>query len=139
MSLEQNKTVARRFFEAYAANDQRTLKEVVAPDLVANLPGSPRPLSREAMLNGIRTFHDAFSDGEFTVDDVFAEGDRVATRTTMRAVHTGAYQGHPPTGKQIEISALSIERIEDGQIVERWLKYDLMELMRQLGVVPPAG
>jgi steroid delta-isomerase-like uncharacterized protein len=139
MSPEQNKAIARRFFEAYASNDHDALKEVVAPDLVAHMPGSPEPVGREMMLQGISAFNAAFSDRHFTIDDVIAEEDRVATRTTMRATHTGDYQGHSATGRRIEMSGLSIERIKDGKIVERWLKYDLMELMQQLGLVPPSG
>jgi steroid delta-isomerase-like uncharacterized protein len=103
------------------------------------MPGSAEPVGREMMLQGISAFNAAFSDRRFTIDDLIAEGDRVATRTTMRATHSGDYQGHPATGRRIEMSGISIERIEDGKIVERWLKYDLMELMRQLGVVPPPG
>lgn len=137
MSLEQNKAVARRFFDAYAANDHDAIKKVLAPDLVAHMPGSPEPVGREAVLEGISAFNAAFGDRHFTIDDLIAEGDRVATRTTMRAVHTGDYHGHPATGKQIEMSGLTIERIKDGKIVERWLRYDQMELMQQLGLVPP--
>lgn len=137
MSLEENKAVARRFFKAYEANDQAALKKVVAPDVVAHMPGSAGPVGREAMLQGIRAFNAAFSDRHFTVDDLIAEGDRVATRTTMRATHTGDYQGHPPTGGQIVISGLTIERIKEGKIVERWLRYDQMKLMQQLGLIPP--
>jgi predicted ester cyclase len=89
------------------------------------------------MLQGVSMFNAAFSDRNFTIDDLIAEGDRVATRTTMRAVHTGLYQGQPPTGKQIVLSALTIERIQDGKIVERWFIHDRMDLMQQLGLVPP--
>lgn len=139
MSLEQNKSIVRRFFEAYAANNQDALEEVLAPDLVAHLPGAPGPQDRDAVLQGISLFNAAFGDRNFTIDELIAEGDRVATRTTMRAKHTGDYQGQPATGRQIEMSALAIERIEDGKIVERWLSYDRMEMMQQMGLVPPPG
>ncbi|HLF74778.1 MAG TPA: ester cyclase [Anaerolineales bacterium] len=137
MTTEQNKAIVRRFFEAFKADDQAALKEVLAPDVVAHLPGAPGPQNREAMLQGVSMFNAAFSDRSFTIDDLIAEGDRVATRTTMRAVHSGDYQGQPPTGKQIVVSGLTIERIQDGKIVERWFIHDRMDLMQQLGLVPP--
>jgi steroid delta-isomerase-like uncharacterized protein len=137
MTTEQNKAIVRRFFEAFKADDQAALKEVFAPDVVAHLPGVPGPQNRETMLQGVSMFNAAFSDRNFTIDDLIAEGDRVATRTTMRAVHSGGYQGQPPTGKQIVVSGLTIERIQDGKIVERWFIHDRMDLMQQLGIVPP--
>lgn len=53
MSNEQNKTVVRRFWQAYEANDQAVLDAVLAPDLVARTPGSPEPQNRERHLQGI--------------------------------------------------------------------------------------
>ena len=136
MTSERNKAIVRRFFEAFKANDQTALKEVLAPDVVAHLPGMPGPQNRETMLQGVRIFNAAFSDRDFTIDELIAEGDRVATRTTMRAAHTGEYQGQPSTGKQIVMSGFTIERIQDGKIVERWFTYDRLDLMQQLGLVP---
>ncbi len=79
----------------------------------------------------------AFSNNHYTIEDQIAEGDRVATRVTWRATHSGDFQGHPPTGKQIEVSGIAIERRKDGKIVERWLNYDQLGVMQQLGLVPP--
>ena len=133
---EENKAIVRRYFEAFKANDQATLKEVLASDLVAHLPGAPGSQNRETMLQGVSMFNAAFSDRNFTIDDLIAEGDRVATRTTMRAIHTGDYQGQPPTGKQIAVSGLTIERIQDGKIVEVWVSSDDVSMMKQLGLIP---
>jgi len=138
MTTEQNKAIVRRFFEAFEADNQTALKDVLAVDVVAHLPGMPGPQNRETILQGVRMFNAAFSDREFTIDELIAEGDKVATRTTMRATHTGEYQGQPPTGDQIVMSGFTIERIEDGKIVERWFTYDRLDLMQQLGLVPTA-
>ena len=136
MTTEQNKAIARRFFEAFETNDQVALMELFAPDVVGHVSGAPGPQSREAMLQGIDMFNAAFSEFHQTVEDQIAEGDRVATRTTARAVHTGDFQGLPATGKQIAISAITIERVKDGRIVEHWASYDRLGLMQQLGVIP---
>ena len=136
MSTEQNKAIARRFFEAFEANDQAAFDELLSPDLVAHTHASG-PVNREAMLQGISAFNAAFSELHFTMEDLIAEEDRVATRETVRAIHTGDFQGLSPTGKRIAISGMTVERIRDGKIVERWVNVDYMGLMQQLGLVPP--
>jgi predicted ester cyclase len=81
-------------------------------------------------------FSTAFSEIHYTVEDQVAEGDKVATRVTLRATHSGDFQGLPPTGKQIAVSGLTLERIRDGKIVERRVSFDQMGMMQQLGLVP---
>jgi len=126
----QNKAIARRFFEASDA-------ELLAPDLVVHLPGAPAPLNREALLQEISMFNTAFSDGHIMVEDQIAEGDKVATRVTWRGIHSGNFQSLPPTGKQIAMGAIVVQRIKEGKIVEHWPLFDLMGMMQQLGLVPP--
>lgn len=134
MTNEQNKAIVRRFWQAYEANDQAALDAVLAPDLVARTPGSPEPQNRERHLQRISMFNAAFSERHFTVDEMIAEGDVVATRTTLRGIHTGAFQGHPPTGKPMAATGLTLERIQDGRIVERWFSFDTARVLQALGI-----
>ncbi|MGH2544906.1 MAG: ester cyclase [Ardenticatenaceae bacterium] len=136
MTIEENKAIARRFFKALGANDQAALNELLAPDFVAH-KATPDPLNREALLQGINMMSAAFRDNHYTIEDQIAEGDRVVTRVTWQATHTGDFQGHPPTHKQVEVSGIAIERHKDGKIVERWLNYDELGVMQQLGLIPP--
>jgi steroid delta-isomerase-like uncharacterized protein len=138
MSAEQNKAVVRRFYEAFEANDETALKSVLAPDLVAYTHGSPKPQTREMMLQGINGWNAAL-ETHYTLEEVIAEGDAVAVRVTMRAIHNrGDFQGVPPSGKQVETESVTIERLKDGKIVERRVFSDWKNLMQQLGVVPSA-
>jgi steroid delta-isomerase-like uncharacterized protein len=139
MSTEANKAIARRFFEASDANDQVAFDALLAPDLVVHYPGAPGPLDRETFLQLANMMLAAFSDRQYTIDDQIAEGDKVATRVTWRATHRGDFQGLPPTGKQVAVSGISIERIKDGKIVERWVSFDQLGTMQQLGVMPAPG
>ena len=132
----QNKAIARRFFEAFEANDQAAFNEVLAPDLVAHTH-APGPVNRETMLQGVSMFNAAFSELHFTIEDLITEGDKVVARTTLRAVHSGNFQGLPPTGKQIAMDAIIVQRIKEGKIAEHWPLFDLMGMMQQLGLVPP--
>jgi len=67
------------------------------------------------------------------VDDMVAEGDKVATRWTMRARHTGHFMGVAPTGRELAFSGTVIDRFVDGKVVEAWETVDMLGLMRQLG------
>ena len=89
---------------------------------------------------GIRQFYGAlrgaFPDIHFTIDDQVAEGDLVVTRWTARATHKGAFQGIPPTGKQINLAGIDIDRIVNGKVVECWPVADELGLLQQLGALP---
>ena len=135
MSTEQNKAVARRFLDASAAGDPATFKDLLSPDFVAHLATGPQ--NSEVFLQHNNVFTMAFSDRHFTVKDQVAEGDKVVTRATWWGTHSGNFQGLPPTGKQIAINAILIERIKYGQIAEHWSKFDQLSMMQQLGLVPP--
>ena len=137
MTTEQNKALARRVLEAIGANDQARLKELLAPDFVAHQPGGPQ--NGQAFVQHLSGFRLAFSDSEFTVEEQIAEGDRIATRATWQAIHSGDFQGLPPTGKQIAISAIFFGRIREGKFVESRSLFDQMSLMQQLGLIPPIG
>jgi len=134
MSTEENKTLMRRFLQSSVASDQTALKELLASDFVAHLAGGPQ--NREAFLKHNSVFVAAFSDRQFSVEDLTAEGDKVVARATWRGTHSGNFQGLAPTGKQIAISAVSIDRIKDGKIVEHWSLFDQMSMSQQLGLFP---
>jgi steroid delta-isomerase-like uncharacterized protein len=133
MSTEENKALMRRYLEAALATDQTAFKELLATDFVAHVNGRQ---DREVFLQHNNVFVVAFSDRHFTVEDLIAEGDKVVARTTWRGTHSGVFQGLPPTGKQIAISAILIERVKDGHIVEHWSLFDNMSVMQQLGLSP---
>jgi steroid delta-isomerase-like uncharacterized protein len=137
MSTEENKAIVRRFYSAFEANDQAALNELLAPDLVAYSHSGPGPQNREVHLEGIRGWNAAFSETRFAIEDQIAEGDQVATRTTMHAIHSQSeFLGVPPAGKQVSVSGTTIERIKDGKIVERRVTSDWWGLMQQLGLAP---
>jgi len=78
----------------------------------------------------------AFPDLNATVEDVIAEDDKVVTRYTIRGTHQGEIEEFgPPTGRQVEIKGITIHRIEEGEIVEEWERYDNLSVMQQLGLV----
>jgi predicted ester cyclase len=132
MASEQNKAIVRRFYKAFEDNNLEALKEILTPDLVAyNL----NPQNRDEHIQGVRTWHEAFSENRFEILDQIAEGDLVASQVVMRCIHNKAsFQGVSPSGKVLEIPALTLEKIRDGKIVERWVYSDRLGMLGQLGI-----
>jgi steroid delta-isomerase-like uncharacterized protein len=129
MSTEENKALVRREQEELW---NHTGDLDAAGDLFA-------PERAEAARQEAADFRRGFPDVISTIEDIVAEGDRVAARWTARATHLGEYVGVPPTGKEVEFTGISIYRIEGGRIAESWTVEDDLGLMRQIGAVPEAG
>jgi predicted ester cyclase len=81
--------------------------------------------------------YDAFPDMHVTIDDMVAEGDKVAARTTWTGTHKGEFMGVPPTNKKVTFSLIVIDRFAGGKIVEDHGEYSALGLMRQLGLPVP--
>ncbi len=142
MSTEENKAVARRYWEELHRGKGVGFglgEDLFAPNYRHYLPGSPGPLDGKGHEHVSITFYAAIPDAHFTVEDEIAEGDRVVNRYTLRGTHQGTWiQGmSPPTGKQVTITGNEIFRIADGRIVEQWSEFDALGGLQQLGVVPP--
>jgi predicted ester cyclase len=80
-------------------------------------------------------FRTAFPDIQIAVEEVIAEGDHIAFRSTMRGTHNGELLGIAPTGKQVAVGLIDVIRVKDGKFAEQWGGPDLFDLLRQLGVV----
>ena len=134
---ERNKAVVRRFIEEVQnQKNWDAFDELNAEDFV-NLSAPPGvPSDREGGKMFLGAFLSAFPDCHVTIDDMIAEGDRVATKKTFTGTHTAELNGIPPTGKQVSITYVDILRLRDGKIVEHWLSMDQMSFMQQLGVLP---
>jgi steroid delta-isomerase-like uncharacterized protein len=136
MSSEANKALVRRFFAAFNAGDLDGIAALFAPNVVVHNSGAPDPLNLEGFGQLAAVFLAAFPGGQHSIDDMIEEGDKVVTRITYRGAHTGDLMGIPPTGKQVVVSAMTIDQIVGGKIVETWRLFDQLSMMQQLGVIP---
>lgn len=139
MTIEQNKAIVLRFYEAFDREDLEQAKELIAPNVVARGLGSGLINGYDAVIQYGLTMRSAFPDGRHTFEDVIAEEDKVVTRGTFSGTHHGDLLGIPPTGKQVTFSVVHIDRLVDGKIVEHWGQGDTLAIMQQLGVVPLPG
>jgi len=77
---------------------------------------------------------EAFPNIEVVVEDMIAEGDKVAARCSVSGKHEGDSLGIAATQLPVEFTGISIVRIADGKIVEAWNNFDFMKMNRQLGL-----
>ncbi len=140
MSVEDNKAIELRFFEEVVnKGNLAVIDEIVAANFVQHDAPPGITADREGMKQFFATHHSAFPDFHSTLEDMFAEGDKVVQRFTARGTHKGEWMGIAPTGKQMTASGIAIHRITGGKIVEGWTSMDMLGVMVQLGVVPPPG
>lgn len=81
----------------------------------------------------------AFPDFRMDVQDMIAEGDKVAARISVHGTHQGEYMGMSPTRNRIEVTAIDIFRIEGSKITGHWSSFENLGMMQQLGAVPSLG
>ena len=140
MSAEDNKEVLRTYVETIFNQQQvDRADELAAPDyldhaaLLGQAPGLEGAKQKWAMyLAGI-------PDLRVTIEELVAEGDKVAVRRSYEGTHQGELLGVPPTGKHVRISGISIFRLAGGKIAEQWEQLDRLALMQQLGALPTPG
>jgi predicted ester cyclase len=134
MLTELNKTLARRYFEAYRTGNIDAVLQFIGPHYVLHPGGGGEPMDLDARRCDEIVFFAAFSNIEAVVEDQIAEDDKVANRITMYCTHTAEYQGIPPTGRRIAITYIDITLIKAGKIIEEWVEYDLMSILKQINV-----
>ena len=141
VSAEENKALARRWFEeVFNAQNFDVADEITARDTVNHDPTlTDLPSGPEGDRHVVNLYHGAFPDGQITVEDQIAEGDRVVTRWTGRGTHQGELLGVPPSGNRVEIAGMTINRVSGGKIAETWTNYDALGMMQQIGAIPEPG
>jgi steroid delta-isomerase-like uncharacterized protein len=138
MSAEENKDVVRRLYGLLEeGNIDEQVDELLAPDDVNHSPGTPdQPTGPEGVKAILRMFRSGIPDLRLVIDDMIAEGDKVAVRYKIEGTHEGDLFGFPPTGQRVSIESFTIERVSDGRIREHWRVTDTLDMMQQLGAIP---
>jgi len=127
-AIERNKAIVLKF---YGEHDLKVQGDLLAPEFVGRAPGVPR-FDRAGFLRGLAELYDAFPDGRYVNDNIVAEGDQVVTVGRFQGTHTGAFHGMPPTGKRVTLTAVHVDRIVGGKIVEHLRMSDPNEILEQI-------
>jgi steroid delta-isomerase-like uncharacterized protein len=137
--LESNKELVRQFTEVLNAADWNALGDIVAEDLVRHSAATEGPpvTSRDEFVRLQESFLVSFPDQRVTIQQLVAEGDRVAALAIYTGTHTGPMGDFPATGETVEAPFLTLFRIEAGRIAEMWVEWDNVAMLTQLGLFPP--
>ena len=140
MSEENKALVRRQEEELFTQGNLDAADEIYAPDYVGHDPSNPEEVrGLEAAKQAAADYRQAFPDLRVTVEDLIAEGDRVAARLRFRGTHLGELDGIAPTGRQVDCTGIVISRIEEGKIAEDWASFDDFGMMQQLRLIPESG
>jgi len=136
---EQNKSILQRWFdEVWNKGNSEAISELITDDVkihgLTDVGGSPVTTAAE-----FREYHaqlrTAFPDIRVTIDDIFAESDKVVARCSIEASHTGEMHGIAPTNSPVDFTGMAIVRVKNGKIVEAWNSFDFLKMSRQMGLI----
>ena len=140
MSIEQNRAIALRFAQegwGTQPNWEHVWDELMSADVVHHFNSEAEPIvGLEANKAFNASLFKGFPNIQHTLEDVITEGNNVVYRSTIQGRHTGEFLGIPPTGKSTKVNDFTLLRIVNGKIVEWWYKCNLLEVMKQLGLMP---
>jgi steroid delta-isomerase-like uncharacterized protein len=140
---EQKKAIVRRFFEEVWNNGRfEFMDETYSDDFTLHALwqntalGGSGETGKEAAREVIKRWRDAFPDVHISVEEQVVEGDVVTTRHVFSGTNDSPFQGIPPTGRHGAISGITMTKVVDGKITDAWTMWDVVSLMRQMGVMP---
>ena len=132
--LRLNKQLVERLYRDCINTGRLELtEELISQDFV----GSRGEKGPAEFAQTIAIVRKGFPDVRFIVEDLVAEGDRVAARWKMEGMHLAPFAGLPASQKRVTQTAIVIYQIKDAKIVRAWLQADSLGLMQQIGAIPP--
>ncbi len=132
MPPEDNTAIIRRLYDAFNAGDLKAIDDVLVAQVVDLLPLKGQAPGVEGFKERFTRLRKSFPDLSFTLEEIVAEGDKVAERLTLRGTHTGKFMGVPATGKQITGSMMAFNKLADGKVVERGRIINVSGIVRQI-------
>jgi predicted ester cyclase len=134
---EDLKKIARQSFEAVETNNQSLLDTITdQKKFKLHFPGIPDTLNYQDAKKVNEEYYKGFPDAKATIEQQFVDGDYVITRVVFSGTHKGEFQGISPSNTKINASGISIQKIENGKIVEEWDEFDGLGMMQQIGAIP---
>jgi|SRR5918992_1477872 predicted ester cyclase len=133
---EENKALVRRYFdEIDRRGDESVLDDFVSAAFVDHNPSPGCTPDLDGLKASFRMFRSG-SPGTHRIDDMVAEDDKVVVRVTGEGIHSGDLFGIAPTHRQFTVTGITVLRVAEGKIVERWAEVDMFGCLQQLGLIP---
>jgi steroid delta-isomerase-like uncharacterized protein len=128
--------VRRCFDDIVARGDLAAAEELISEDLVFHTANGKVLRGRRDFQHFAQAMREAFPDLRFDIEEEICDGDRVATRYTMRGTFESTLMGLLPNGEEFAVQGIDTFRLKDGKVVEIHASYDTLGQMQQLDVVP---
>ncbi len=136
---EEGKRILRQYVEdEFNRHDLSGLDDILADGYVYRAMGMEIK-GLDGYKATVEPLFVAFPDVKNTTEEIIAEDDLVATRWSAKGTHLGPFMGIPATGKAVQLTGMTIERIAGGKRLEGWGVPDMLGLMGQLGAGPGAA
>ena len=140
MTSEQNKLVIRRYIEEIVnTGNVGRIGEFVSADYVEVYRGVRSPVGPDGAREHVLGVRRTYPDLHLTIDRQIAEGEWVVTQVTAKGTHMGTWLGMRPTGKAVEITAVNVDRVVGGRIVEHGGAANSLEALLEIGAVRVVG
>jgi predicted ester cyclase len=138
MSLEDQKNIARRALNLWASNNSEKPEDIVSTNYInhqePDAAGGATVKNLKEWNALLKGYHDAFSNSQVEILMQIAEGNLVATRWKITAIHTGTFAGLAPTNRQSTWTGVDTDRFENNKIVESWINWDKASFLEGLGI-----
>lgn len=135
-----NKALLREYYEQVVSGGQLDrVGEFVGEDYVEVVDHEVYEIGVEGAREHIRGVRETFGDLSLEVEQQIAEGDWVVTRLTMRGIHRGEWLGIEPTGERVAVTAVNVDRVVKGRIVEHGGAANLLGPLLEIGAVRVVG
>ena len=136
MTIDENKKIVRRYIEeSVNIGNVENLDEFISPDYIETLDPSKKILGVEGARQHIMAVRQTFPDLHLTVEKQISEGDWVVTCITARATHQGEWLGIKPTGKEVEITVVNVDKVVNGRIMEHGGAANMFEALLSIGAI----
>ncbi|UCD64447.1 MAG: ester cyclase [Candidatus Zixiibacteriota bacterium] len=135
----RNKSIVLEGLKALDNQEYDRLDKFFAEDFTRHCQATPdvEVNSLDEMIEFVKTWYEAFPDMKAKYHEIIAEGDLVAVYATFVGTHEAPMGDIPATGKTMDSETFAIFRVENGKIVESWVTWDNLAVMKQLGLMPP--
>ncbi len=108
---------------------------MVTEDVIEHPLNPGQPPGREALKQIFGGFSVLVPDLRITVEDIIADDDRAAVRSTVTGTPAGPYLGVNPAGRPMRFEAIDIWRTADGLVAEGWHIEDFVAALVDWGAV----
>lgn len=132
MSQENIAVVRRWFEEVWNQRRAETIAELLTEESVCYLDEGPIRGPAEFRERMHAPFLAAFPDLRVEVEDIIAQGDRVAVRWSATGTHAGEGLGCRPTHEKVTNRGITWICVRDGKLQEGWQSSSIREVVREL-------